>query len=202
MAETLRERTRRAVRAELAEAAQELFLEHGYESTTVEQIASAAGLSRRSFFRYFDSKEALVLDKFEASTDAMVEAFERRPVDEPLWTSMRAVFETPVAYQDDPHLRRRAAALQAIVQDNPGLRGAQLGGFATLQDRLVEAQISRLPDGAGRRLEVAAVISAAFACLQTAMAEAPGDAGTSFADRLDRAMSAVRPLRGAADPTR
>lgn len=46
---TLRERTQLAVQAELIDVAQRLFVEHGYEATTVD----AAGLSKRSFFRYF-----------------------------------------------------------------------------------------------------------------------------------------------------
>jgi AcrR family transcriptional regulator len=49
----LKERTRDAVRQEIAEAALLLFDEQGFDETTVEQIASAAGLSCRSFFRYF-----------------------------------------------------------------------------------------------------------------------------------------------------
>ena len=57
----LRERTRRAVHREIAEAGMALFLDQGFEETTVDQIAEAAGISRRSFFRYFATKEDVVL---------------------------------------------------------------------------------------------------------------------------------------------
>ena len=49
-------RPRRSSAEVLADAAAELFLEQGYGRTTVDQIATAAGLSRRSFFRYFGTK--------------------------------------------------------------------------------------------------------------------------------------------------
>jgi AraC-like DNA-binding protein len=57
---SLRERTRRAVQAELVEVAQRLFVERGYEQTTADAIAGAAGMSKRSLFRYFRSEEDLV----------------------------------------------------------------------------------------------------------------------------------------------
>ncbi len=47
----IRERTRRLAQTELTSVAQDLFLEHGYEETTVDQIAAAAGMSKRTFFR-------------------------------------------------------------------------------------------------------------------------------------------------------
>ena len=50
------ERTRRVVQAELLAEALDLFLSQGFEATTVDQTARAAGMSRRSFFRYFASK--------------------------------------------------------------------------------------------------------------------------------------------------
>ena len=52
---TLQERKQELVRAELFNAAWQLFGERGYEATTVAQIAAAAGVSRRTFFRYYAS---------------------------------------------------------------------------------------------------------------------------------------------------
>lgn len=49
------------VRAAICEAARQLILEHGFEGTTVDAIARAAGMSRRTFFRYFNAKEDVVL---------------------------------------------------------------------------------------------------------------------------------------------
>ncbi len=59
----VRERTRRAVRDELAQLAKDLFVEKGYDETTIDDLAAAAGMSKRTFFRYFASKEELVMGK-------------------------------------------------------------------------------------------------------------------------------------------
>ncbi|RFA10383.1 hypothetical protein B7R54_15095 [Subtercola boreus] len=59
----------------------------GYDGTTVDQIAAAAGMSKRTFFRYFPSKDDLVIGKYDLFADRMAEAFDERPVDEPVWCS-------------------------------------------------------------------------------------------------------------------
>ncbi|MDR6984251.1 AcrR family transcriptional regulator [Rheinheimera pacifica] len=60
-AEGLRERKRRETRQRIAEAGQRLFLANGYEDTTLDAIAAAAGISRRTFFSYFKSKDDIIL---------------------------------------------------------------------------------------------------------------------------------------------
>ena len=59
--EGLRERKRRETRQRLAETGLKLFLEQGYEETTLDAIAEAAGVSRRTVFHYFDQKEDILL---------------------------------------------------------------------------------------------------------------------------------------------
>src|SRR5580704_9262497 len=68
----LRERMRRTVLSEIAEVALKLFIEHGYETVTIDDIAAAAGLSRRSVFRYFSTKEDIVVGKFDLIADDML----------------------------------------------------------------------------------------------------------------------------------
>jgi len=60
-AEGLRERKRHETRQRIAEAGQRLFLANGYESTTLDAIAAEAGISRRTFFSYFKSKDDIIL---------------------------------------------------------------------------------------------------------------------------------------------
>ncbi len=59
---SLAERKRQLVRDELTEAALKLLAFQGFEATTIDQMAAAAGLSRRTFFRYFQSKEDVIIE--------------------------------------------------------------------------------------------------------------------------------------------
>jgi AcrR family transcriptional regulator len=76
---TLRNRATRAVRAEIAAVAIRLFLEQGFEKTTVDQIAVEAGLSRTSFFRYFATKEDVLLGHLEELGQKVRDALAARP---------------------------------------------------------------------------------------------------------------------------
>lgn len=64
-------RPRATSRQALEQIALRLFEEHGFEATTVEQIADAAGVSRRTFFRYFDNKAAVLWSEFDQEVDTL-----------------------------------------------------------------------------------------------------------------------------------
>lgn len=70
--------------AELSHVALQLFLERGFDETTVEDIAAAAGIGRRTFFRYFPSKNDLPWGEFEALLDRMRRFLRELPADLPL----------------------------------------------------------------------------------------------------------------------
>jgi AcrR family transcriptional regulator len=191
---TLRERTRRAVQAELLEAAERLILSQGYEATNVDQVATEAGISRRSFFRYFSSKEDLVLGRYERIGEQWIEALTSRPLDEPLWTSMRRVMDVIIESFSDEEQARRLAAMRHVVNSSPSLRAGQLERFDRVQDALadlarIRAESAGLPwasnDPAPR-----AIVGAAFACFMAAHAVA-ADRGDLLADAVDRAMAVV-----------
>src|ERR1700721_1489235 len=80
-----KERTRR----QLAEAAAELFYERGYAATTVDDIVAAVDVSPRTFFRYFPTKEDLVVALGSTSFDLFLEELRARPPEESLQEAVR-----------------------------------------------------------------------------------------------------------------
>jgi len=207
-AESLRERTRRAVQSELIDAAQELFAQRGYEAVTVDEIAEAVGISRRSFFRYFGGKEALVLGKYDRQGESFAELLAARPADEEPWEALRRMFDGVVAYISDPELGARAAALDRVIQASDTLRAGYLERMERAQ-RLIVAELVRregVSAGVGASgaagverasqstLGHTAVVAAAFAALSAARRSA-APAGLSLGDALDMAMDAVAAVR-------
>jgi AcrR family transcriptional regulator len=101
----LRRRKREVVREALAAAARHLFLVNGYEETTVERIAQAAGVSRRTFFRYFESKENVVGNGAERLAELVSAALAARPRSEhPLVAIRHAVVLAVETALRDPEM--------------------------------------------------------------------------------------------------
>ncbi|WP_052440520.1 TetR/AcrR family transcriptional regulator [Streptacidiphilus anmyonensis] len=93
-AEGRREQNKRRTHEALIEAAGRLFQERGYESTTVRDIAAAAGVGERTFFRYFPSKESLVLQQVRDLVPLLAAEILARPSAEPPLVALRnAVLE-------------------------------------------------------------------------------------------------------------
>lgn len=190
----MRERTRRLAQMELTAVAQDLFLEHGYEQTTVDQIAAAAGMSKRTFFRYFPSKDDLVIGKYDLFGDRMAEALDARPADEPVWESLRRTFDITLDYVQDDHQRARNDAMEAIVRSTPQLYAGYLEKMQRIQELLTGRVATRI--GAGESADgdprAAAIVGAAFACMQAARASwfASGQSG-AFTRVLDAAMGVM-----------
>ncbi len=74
---TLRERNKARARAEIADAALRLFFERGFQGVTVDDIVNAAGVSRRTFFRYFETKEDALLADYPELNARLSEALDR-----------------------------------------------------------------------------------------------------------------------------
>jgi AcrR family transcriptional regulator len=114
----LRERKRQQTRERLSRAAMALFLERGFEATTLDDIAAAADISRRSFFHYFASKEDVVFAWQEESTAALVAAVAARPADEPMLVAAENAI-TAMVRQLEPN---EAIAMACLKRDNPALQ--------------------------------------------------------------------------------
>ncbi|WP_239768979.1 TetR family transcriptional regulator [Streptomyces sp. CL12-4] len=120
MEEGLRERTRRAVRAELAEVAIGLFVRQGFDGTTVEDIARAAGMTKRSFFRYFPTKEDVVFDGVDLTAEKVVADIAARPAEEDPWDSLHHVLR---AWQEEIHAGEQVLATLRLIEATPALVG-------------------------------------------------------------------------------
>ena len=86
----------------------ELFAEHGFEETTVEQIAERAGVSGRTFFRYFESKASVLWHQFDREVDALRAAFAEVDDDVPLMDAIREVVVSVNHYRPDDVAELRA----------------------------------------------------------------------------------------------
>lgn len=189
----LRERTRRAVRAELMTVAMQLFLEHGFEETTVEQIATAAGLSRRSFFRYFASKDDILGEALASTGQGIAAALTARPATEEPWIAIRRAFDPLLAGIESDE---RALPMTRMMLQSPALNTSHLNKQTSWQNAIataLEASLDGNPHDVRVRSE--ALAAAAMACLTTAQARwALTDDQTPLAALLDTTMSAVHPL--------
>jgi AcrR family transcriptional regulator len=113
-------RRKERVRRELAEAAVGLFCERGYERTTIDDIAAAVEVSPRTVYRYFATKEDLVVAPGEANFADFLEALSARPPAEPLGEAVQAAVSEALAPKWQNH--DRARVFTALIRATPALR--------------------------------------------------------------------------------
>ncbi|WP_329122011.1 TetR/AcrR family transcriptional regulator [Streptomyces sp. NBC_01465] len=119
----LRERKKIKTRTEIRRATYRLVAEQGYDATTVEQIAEAAEVSPSTVFRYFPTKEDIVLtDEYD---ELLVAALRDRPEDEPPLESLRFVVQEGLrmSMEIDPAEMRQRTKLMVEV---PALRARMM----------------------------------------------------------------------------
>ncbi|MET9387392.1 TetR family transcriptional regulator [Streptomyces sp. NPDC002928] len=179
----LRERKKQQTREALHRAAIHLYLERGPDSVTVNDICAAAGVSRRTFFNYFDSKDDAVLDwNEEQSGGSLAERIAARPADaDPLQAVHQAIRAGIRRLLEHPTWRER----QQLVRQNP-----RLAPMAFANNRRTQASIA---EGVARRtgltaddLYPRALAGAAHAVTRTALAQwNPEDPGSELLAILD-----------------
>ena len=136
----LRERKKARTRASIREHALRLFREQGYHATTVEQIAEAAEVSPSTFFRYYPTKEDVVLqDDFDV---VAVEAFEAQPADlNPIAAFRAAVRQTYATLTPGELARFRETSELTLTV--PEVRARALDEFARTIDQIAAAVAKR-----------------------------------------------------------
>jgi len=152
------------VRSSLANIALDLFADFGFDRVTVEEIASAGGISSRTFFRYFASKEEIVLELLSHLSDRLTEACEGRPADEGPIEALRNAYgiTSAVAAEDRP----RILQVGRILTASPPLPQASYGRPLAGGGRLVANVAARLGVGSSDprpRILVAAMTAVAVA---------------------------------------
>ena len=165
----LRQRKKAMTRLALEDAALELFATKGFDHTTVDEIADACHVSRRTFFRYYASKEDIFSGGKDEQGEQLFEVIAGRPADEPALESLRAAV---VAMACDLSAdRARVMAKVRIINETPSLRSAGFEHEQESIDQIVEALARRsaepLADDEQFRLRL--VTQAAMGALRAAI---------------------------------
>jgi AcrR family transcriptional regulator len=171
----LRERKKARTRSAIRQHAMRLFQKQGYHATTVEQIAEAAEVSPSTFFRYFPTKEDVIItDDYDP---LIVAAFKSQPAElhpvAALRGAMRSVFAEFTAERMAQERER-----QALILSVPELRASALDGLATTVQLLAEAvaeRVGRRPDELAVRALAGAVIGVGLAAMLAAAEDPTAD---------------------------
>jgi AcrR family transcriptional regulator len=150
-AEGLRERKKRLMRQQLSDTATQMFMERGFDAVRVTEIAEACGVSEKTVFNYFPTKESLILDRLE-STMASLRAGLAEPGVSPVEAALRILdhelgaMTSWLARQDD--LVKASAAIRrfgTLIRATPSLRAHQ----SDMMDQLVAVAAAILAGRAG-----------------------------------------------------
>jgi AcrR family transcriptional regulator len=185
--EGLRERRKRRTRERIVAEGLRLFAEQGYSATTCEQIAAAAEVSPATFYRYFPSKEDVVLrDEYDP---LLVAALEQRPADEhPIDSVIGAIGDVLVA--GDPQETDVIRARTRLILDTPALR-ARLHEQNRATRAVIAEPLARRLGKAADAVEVQVLGAAVVAALEVGV-ERWAEQGGDLAGCLTEALRALR----------
>ncbi len=194
-----RERRKRQTRRALQAAAVRLFAERGFEATTIEDITDAVDVGRRTFFRYYATKEDVLLPHNPDVLDRLRAALVARPAEEPIEASLRAVMEAILgAEQYAPEEKRELILLRAeLMATTPSLVARSLELQAAWEAVIAEAiAVRRGVDAATdvrSRLLAAGVVATLRVALDVWVARGGTmDLATLVAEGLDALESGFR----------
>ncbi|MEU5691926.1 TetR family transcriptional regulator [Actinosynnema sp. NPDC020468] len=155
----LRERKKAATRQALHEAALGLALEFGPDRITVELIADAASVSRRTFSNYFANKEEAIFYGERARMHRLLALVHERPVDEPPRAALLGAARELVARSDHPD--PAWAAQRRLLRGHPSLAAHQVAAYAVVERDLAAALALRMPPDGNAALR-SRVLAATF----------------------------------------
>ncbi|QFG27253.1 TetR family transcriptional regulator [Actinomadura sp. WMMB 499] len=132
--ESLRERKKEATRRALHRAAIRLTIEHGLDNVTVEAIADAADVSRRTFSNYFAAKEDAVLYGDAERMQSLMRTFQSRPPSERAWPALRNSLHALMEEIGEPDPEWAAQA--RLARAHPSVLARQLARWADIERSL------------------------------------------------------------------
>ena len=142
--EGIREQKRRETKQRIRDEAASLVDEHGYDNVTVDDICRAAGISRRTFFNYVDSKDEAILGSFPFTfNEEALDAIRTTQSDNVLELVIRSIVVEPGRF-DGPVAKCR----RQLLENNPGLMHAEAArkrGFLTEIGRALRAHFETFP---------------------------------------------------------
>ena len=181
----LRERKKAKTRAAIQRHALRLFREQGYEATTVEQIAEVAEVSPSTFFRYFPTKEDIVL--YDDLDPLLIAAFEAQPAElspiQALRRALRQVFASLPAAETEQQWER-----SRLILEVPELRMRMLDQLAEAVQQIAEPlarRVGRRADDFAVRTYAGAMIGALLPALLTVAADPKAD----FLELMDASLA-------------
>jgi AcrR family transcriptional regulator len=175
--------------AALRRAALGLALENGIERITVADIAAAAGVSRRTFFNYFASKEDALVGENPELTEFLRQTLAARPAGEPALTALHHALRETIAVFFTGDIRDRLAARHRLISAYPALLPRHLARYAAFEQLLAEAITARSAGG-GPDPELLATMAASAVRLSARQWTRDGD--PPLTERLDTAFTALR----------
>jgi AcrR family transcriptional regulator len=128
-------------RGRLAGAALALYAERGFDQTTVADIAERAGVTERTFFRYFADKREVLFDGSGALQESVVDSIAAAPASVPPIEAVASAMENTASFFRDRHDYARQRA--AVIASNPDLQERELLKLATLGAAAAEALRAR-----------------------------------------------------------
>lgn len=160
----VRESKRRATHRRITEEGIRLFLERGYDATTLDEIAAAAEISRRSFFAYFKSKDEILLTWQRSGwEDLLAEVRLASADDSPLQVIRHALSRRMAGYET-----AQLKAIARVMCSNETLQATRFSAFAEQEKTLFEVLCERWPEPE-RRLALRLVAMSAMGALRVAV---------------------------------
>lgn len=190
---SLVERKRQLVRDELTEAALKLLRVQDFEDTTIDQMAAAAGVSRRTFFRYFQSKEDVIVAFLSDLGKELRQVLQARPPQE---SPERAVQETlricwTARFLEHPE---KSGRLARVTVQTPALLARYLERQVAWKAALTAELAHRLGVDPARDLRPAVLVAVAFAAFDTALFSwVTADSTTDLGALVDTCFAAAFP---------